>query len=266
MKNVGIKRRCNLIILQYALDALAKRQITVRQMFLLSYADRWCNSYLSRNHKTDDACDRSKFAKFGFGDLRRLLKCCGITVRRTIRDLEAKHMIRVHPVNLLNLEIETRKRKGDAAKAALTIPLKVLELFESGMLTPMGALLLAYVASFTLCGKPFFASNRHIGKLFGVKDWRVRQVILSLITDGFLKERVTTKEAFHQEWADYKCQGNNRQTVRLLIPKLQELKRQRKDDGLWDDLPDVGAPYEDNEDNEYNDEDDDDDDEEEFHP
>lgn len=230
-----VKRRpAGLYVFPYAMEALREHRITARQAVLLGHVDHWCN------HK--DAEKRVPSCVFRLDYLRSILalKDTFQSVRTLILNLKAKRppLLKARKLDQGRWELKTKPRDPDQ-RGYLYIPPPVRQGFEAGELTPMHAILLSEVASFTRCGKLCYATNKHFQQRLGVKRNRVVKLIGEVTGRGLLLPRLMTHDELgnvlnqHNGCASgFKRRGDR--TSRILWPTDFRLYNQTTD---WPTLP-----------------------------
>ena len=213
-KNTGSKkaRDHSLFVLGYAIEELKKRTITARGVILLAHVDRAINPFWTRQPEmSEHGLDREPYEDYSTKYLARILQAGDYrTVVSTIRQLRSHvpKLLWAKPMGRCRWRLWTKSHDSDEdeRKGSLYIPHPILMKFEEGVLTPMEALIMSKIVSFTRDGNSFYASNKWIGKQFGVEGHRIQKIIKQLIKKVKLQRTfVPTDE-------------NDGKTVRFLNP------------------------------------------------
>ena len=213
-----VKRRpAGLFLLPYTMEALRERRITARQAILLGHVDHWIN------HRDKDKRTPSRVFRIDFLRSILALKDTRQSLRKLILDLEAKRppLLKARKLDRQRWELKTKPRDRDRHGYLYVAP-PIRKGFEAGELTPMHAILLGEVASFTRGGKLCYVTNKHFENRLGVSKNRVVKLIGEVVDRGWLLSQLMTHDdlgdvlARHNGCAGFKRRGGR--TSRLLWP------------------------------------------------
>ena len=202
------ERPHGLFILAYAMALLRGHMITARGAILLAQVDRCVNPYWPRKtkrtgklHEEDRKKDdidyearRGDPENYSTAYLRRILGASQETVNATIRHLHKLRVLRAKRLSRHRWRLWTEKRPIEEGQIGFFVPHSVRREFEDGALTPMEALVLSLIASFTRRGSCCHASNRWIGKQFGVGVREIQRLICELERKAGLRKRFETSK------------------------------------------------------------------------
>jgi DNA-binding MarR family transcriptional regulator len=213
----------NLYILAYAFHAMKARRITMRRMKLLAHTDHKVNGYKRRHPEADrDDSDWEGSAIFTTKELGRMLQCDTATVRACIEDLCKKEMMKARKLDKNTWELKTRPNRESSEKDHY-IRSWIIELFESGKITPSEMLLLSKVDCFERDKKVCYMTNEGFAEWMGTTTCRVEQIIASLVEKKYLRSKVMTNDRFHKLLGKkprrYKLKSRWRRLLTCTIPE-----------------------------------------------